>query len=45
MKEIASEKDHVDVTLLGQTHYFVERFPAVVAPDGVPLVVAHMIVC
>jgi hypothetical protein len=45
MEKITGEQDHVDVTLLGERHDFVETLPAVVPADRIPLVVPDMIVC
>ena len=45
MEEIAREKNHVDVTLLGEAHDLVEGLPAVVATDCIAFAVADMIVC
>lgn len=44
MEKVATMQDHVDVVLLGQHHNFVERLPAVVAANGVALVVPDMAV-
>jgi hypothetical protein len=44
VEEIACQKDHVDISFLGQAHDFVEGFPAVVASDMVAFVVSNMIV-
>lgn len=44
MEEVSSKKHHVDVLLFCQTHNFVEALPAVIATDGVSLVIADMAV-
>ena len=44
MEEIACKKDHVDVMFGSETQDFVEGSAAVVAADGIALVVAYMVV-
>lgn len=44
MKQIPSQKHHVHISTFGQTHDFVEAFPAVVAADGVAFAVADVAV-
>lgn len=44
MEEIACQKDHVDISFLGQAHDFIEGFPTIIAPDRIAFVVADMIV-
>lgn len=45
VEEIASQQDHVHVSLPRQAHDLVKAFPAVVAADGVSLVEPDMTVC
>ncbi len=45
MEEVAGQQDHVHVSFPRQAHDFVEALPAVVAANGVPLVVPDMAVC
>lgn len=44
MEEVSSEKNHVNITFFGETHNFMETLPAVVATDGVALIVSDMII-
>jgi hypothetical protein len=44
VEEITCQEDHINIPFLGQTHYLVEALPAIVAANGVSLVVADMII-
>lgn len=44
MEQVSSQEDHINISFLGQAHYFVEALPAVVPTDGISLVVADMII-
>jgi hypothetical protein len=44
VEQITSQKNHVNLSFLGQAHDLVESFPTVVTPDRVAFVVSDMIV-
>jgi hypothetical protein len=44
MEKISRQEDHIDIPFLGQTHYFVETLPAIVAANWITLVVADMVI-
>ena len=44
MEEVSSQEHHVNISVFGQTHNFVEALPAVVTSNGICLREANMIV-
>lgn len=45
MEQVARKQHHVDITVFGDGHDFVERLPGVIATNGIALVVADVGVC
>jgi len=45
VEEVSGKQDHVDIFVFGEAHDFVKAFPAVIATDGITLIVPNMVIC